>query len=368
MSSDLTRDERRRYSRQTLLPDFGEDGQRRLKGARVLIVGAGGLGSPAALYLAAAGVGHITLVDFDAVDETNLQRQILYSTADVGQSKLAVAAARLRALNPHITVDVHESPFSPANGMELVSAADVVLDGSDNFSTRYLVNDACVFARKPNVYGSVFRFEGQASVFATRGGPCYRCLHPEPPPPGLIPNCADAGVLGVLPGVIGTIQATEAIKLIVGAGDPLIGRLVLYDALRARMREIGLARDPACPVCGDQPTIRSLVAYDQICESHPVGTTMTVDELKQWRANGTPHLLVDVREPSEYAQTSIEGALLIPLGTLQDNLDKLPADQPIVVHCKSGGRSARAVAVLKAEGFDAHNLEGGITAWNSSGS
>jgi adenylyltransferase/sulfurtransferase len=366
MASDLSRDERRRYSRQTLLPDFGEEGQRRLKSARVLIVGAGGLGSPAALYLAAAGVGELSLVDFDAVDETNLQRQILYTTEDVGRPKLAAAAARLRAQNPHIAVTLHEMPFSPANAMKLVGSADVVLDGSDNFPTRYLVNDACVFARKPNVYGSVFRFEGQASVFATAGGPCYRCLHPEPPPPGLIPNCADAGVLGVLPGVIGTIQATEAIKLIVGAGEPLIGRLLLYDALRARMREIGLPRDPACPVCGDAPTIRSLVAYDQICESHPAGTNMTVGELKQWRANGTPHFLVDVREPSEHAQSHIEGALLIPLGTLQDNLDKLPADQPIVVHCKSGGRSARAVAVLKAEGFDAHNLVGGILAWSES--
>jgi len=366
MDADLTPDEWRRYSRQTLLPDFGEAGQRRLKQGRVLIVGAGGLGSPAALYLAAAGVGRLALVDFDAVDETNLQRQILYTTPDIGRPKLAVAAARLQALNPYVAVDLHEEAFGEQNAERLVRSADVVIDGSDNFPTRYLVNDACVLTRTPNVYGSVFRFEGQASVFATVGGPCYRCLHPEPPPAGLIPNCAEAGVLGVLPGVIGTIQATEAIKLLTGTGEPMIGRLLLYDALRGRMREITLARDPGCPVCGDTPTIRTLEAYDRICDSSVTGTNMTVDELKQWRANGTPHFLVDVREPSEHAQSHIDGALLIPLGTLQDNLDKLPADQPVVVHCKSGGRSARAVAMLKAEGFDAHNLVGGILAWTSS--
>jgi adenylyltransferase/sulfurtransferase len=359
----LSPDERRRYSRQTLLPDFGEAGQERLKAGRVLIVGAGGLGSPAALYLAAAGVGTIRLVDFDAVDETNLQRQILYTTTDVGRPKLAAAAARLRALNPHVTIDLHEAPFGPDNARRLVGDVDVVLDGSDNFPTRYLVNDACVMAKTPNVYGSVFRFEGQASVFAMPGGPCYRCLHPEPPPEGLIPSCAEAGVLGVLPGVIGTIQATEALKLLAGVGDPLIGRLLLYDALRMRVREIRLARDPACPVCGDQPTIRELVAYGRVCETQKTGTDMTVDELLKWRADGTPHFLVDVREPSEYAVSQIDGALLIPLGTLQDQLDKLPKDRPIVVHCRSGARSARAVAVLRAEGYDAHNLVGGILAW-----
>jgi adenylyltransferase/sulfurtransferase len=360
---DFSRDELIRYSRHLSLPEFGEEGQRRLKSGRVLIVGAGGLGSPAALYLAAAGVGLIRLVDFDAVDLTNLQRQILYGTPDVGQPKLSVAAARLRSLNPHIQIEVHNEPFGVKNARQLVSDVDVVLDGSDNFPTRYLVNDACVMARTPNVYGSVFRFEGQASVFATENGPCYRCLHPEPPPAGLIPSCAEAGVLGVLPGAIGTIQATEAIKMIAGIGEPLIGRLLLYDAWRARVRTIGLARDPSCPVCGDAPTIRELIAYDRVCDPASNGIDMTVDELKEWRKNGTPHLLVDVREPSEHAQQHIEGALLIPLGTLQDNLDKLPADQPIVVHCKSGGRSARAVAMLKAEGFDAHNLVGGITAW-----
>ena len=364
----FSRDELIRYSRQTALPDFGEDGQRRLKQSRVLIVGAGGLGSPAALYLAAAGVGQIRLVDFDAVDITNLQRQILYSTPDVGQPKLRVAATRLKSLNPHVDVQLHEEPFGVKNARQLVSDADVVLDGSDNFPTRYLVNDICVMAETPNVYGSVFRFEGQVSVFATKNGPCYRCLHPEPPPMGLIPSCAEAGVLGVLPGAIGTIQATEAIKLLAGIGEPLIGRLLLYDAWRARVREITLPRDPACPVCGDQPTIRELIAYDRTCDFSVGGIDMTVDELKQWRANGTPHFLVDVREPSEHAQAHIDGAILIPLGTLQDNLDKLPADQPVVVHCKSGGRSARAVAMLKAEGFDAHNLVGGIIAWADSGS
>jgi sulfur-carrier protein adenylyltransferase/sulfurtransferase len=367
VSTAFSRDELVRYSRHMSLPDFGEEGQRRLKSGRVLIVGAGGLGSPAAMYLAAAGVGLIRLVDFDAVDITNLQRQILYGTPDVGQPKLSVAAARLRALNPHVTVELHDAPFGVKNARELVSGVDVVLDGSDNFPTRYLVNDACVMTGTPNVYGSVFRFEGQASVFATANGPCYRCLHPEPPPAGLIPSCAEAGVLGVLPGAIGVIQATEAIKLLTGIGDPLIGRLLLYDAWRAKVREITLPRDPACPVCGTSPTIRELIAYDRVCDPTSIGTDMTVDELKQWRANGTPHLLIDVREPSEHAQAHIEGAILIPLGTLQDNLEKLPADQPVVVHCKSGGRSARAVAMLKAEGFDAHNLVGGIIAWMDQG-
>jgi molybdopterin/thiamine biosynthesis adenylyltransferase/rhodanese-related sulfurtransferase len=359
----LSATERRRYSRQTLLPDFGEEGQARLKAGCVLIVGAGGLGSPAALYLAAAGVGTLHLVDVDAVDETNLQRQILYGTPDVGRPKLAAAAARLAALNPHVSIEVHEEPFAAGNAARLVAVADVVLDGSDNFPTRYLVNDACVMARVPNVYGSVFRYEGQASVFATVGGPCYRCLHPEPPPDGLIPSCAEAGVLGVLPGVIGTLQATEAIKLLTGLGQPLIGRLLLYDAWRARVREIGLPRDPACPVCGDHPTIRDLRAYAHACEPGATGTHMTVEELMEWRARGTPHFLIDVREPAEHAAARIDGALLIPLGTLRDELGRLPTDRPIVVHCKSGARSANAVAILRAEGFDAHNLVGGILAW-----
>jgi len=363
----LTSDERARYSRHALLPEFGEAGQERLKAGRVLIVGAGGLGSPAALYLAAAGVGTLGLVDFDEVDLTNLQRQVLYGTSDVGKSKLDVAAARLHDINPHVTVNLHRERFSASNAAELVAAHDVILDGTDNFSARYLVNDACVMGGRPNVYGSVFRFEGQAAVFAAAGGPCYRCLHPDPPPDGLIPSCAEGGVLGVLPGVIGTIQATEAIKLLTGVGEPLIGKLLLYDALRTRFRQITLPRDSNCPVCGDAPTIRTLAEYDVTCApgtDAAQGEPMTVDELQEWRQAGKPHVLVDVREPSEHAASSIDGSTLIPLRQLQSRLKDLPKDRPIVVHCQSGGRSAIAVAMLKVQGFDAHNLSGGIKAWN----
>ena len=359
----LSPEELRRYSRHLLLPEFGAEGQLRLKAARVLIVGAGGLGSPAALYLAAAGVGTLGLVDFDVVDESNLQRQILYGTADIGRPKLAAAADRLRAANPHVALELHEEAFSASNARRLVDSCDVIIDGTDNFTARFLVNDACVMARRPNVYGSVSRFEGQASVFATPGGPCYRCLHPEPPPPGLIPNCAEGGVIGVLPGFIGTVQATEAIKLITGIGEPLAGRLLLYDALRMRIREISLPRDPDCPVCGDRPTIRDLVAYDLTCEPPNPGDPMTVQELKAWRDAKHPHFLLDVREPSEHAACSIEGAVLIPLRDLPARLDQLPADQPIVVHCKSGGRSAMACDLLKQRGFEAHNLSGGMDKW-----
>jgi molybdopterin/thiamine biosynthesis adenylyltransferase/rhodanese-related sulfurtransferase len=351
-----------RYHRQMILPELGIEGQRKLRAGRVLIVGAGGLGSPAALYLAAAGVGRVGLVDFDVVDETNLQRQILYSTVDVGQPKLAAASSRLRGLNPDVEIVCHEAPFGVDNALALVRAYDVVIDGTDNFPTRYLVNDACVMAGTPNVYGSVFRFEGQVSVFATPTGPCYRCLHPEPPPAGLIPNCAEAGVLGVLPGLIGTVQATEAIKLLTGIGDGLIGRLLLYDALRLRFREIVLPRDAACPVCGDAPTIRTLVAYRDVCDTG-TDVDMTVEELQQWRRNERSHVLVDVREPSEAAICRIEGSLLVPLGSLEGRLVELPLDRPIVVHCKGGGRSARATAMLRAKGLDAHNLTGGIVAW-----
>jgi len=383
-------DELLRYSRHTLLPEFGEQGQERLKSGRALVVGAGGLGSPAALYLAAAGVGTLGLVDFDVVDVTNLQRQVLYGTSDVGRPKLEVAASRLRDINPLITINVHPEAFNAGNARELVRQYDVVLDGTDNFTTRYLVNDACVMERRPNVYGSVFRFEGQAAVFSAPNGPCYRCLHPEPPPAGLIPNCAEAGVLGVLPGVIGTIQATEAIKLLTGIGEPLVGKLLLYDALRMRFRQITLPRDPECPICGDAPTIRELQEYDFTCEPENLSTRlrsasfggqarepehlstrepenpaeMTVEELHQWRTEKRSHLLIDVREPSEHAAASIEGAMLIPLLQLQSNVKRLPKDQPIVVHCQSGGRSAIAVAMLKVQGFDARNLSGGIKAWN----
>jgi adenylyltransferase/sulfurtransferase len=358
----LSAAELRRYSRHLLLPGFGEAGQRRLRQGRVLIVGAGGLGSPASIYLAAAGVGTIGLVDFDEVDETNLQRQILYRTADVGRPKLAAAVEHLGELNPHVAVVAHDEPLGADNARELIDAYDLVVDGTDNFATRYLVNDACVFAGKPNVYGSVARFEGQAAVFAAPGGPCYRCLHPEPPPAGLIPNCAEGGVLGVLPGIIGTIQATEAIKLLSGAGEPLVGTLLLFDALAMAFRRITLPRDPECPVCGDAPTIRALERHDVTCE--PGGPVdMTIDELRQWRAEGKSHTLIDVRESSEHAMSRIEGAVLIPLATLPGQLDLVPDDRPVVVHCKSGVRSAHAVAFLRSRGYDAHNLAGGMDAW-----
>ncbi|HUF46684.1 MAG TPA: molybdopterin-synthase adenylyltransferase MoeB [Vicinamibacterales bacterium] len=357
--------ERVRYSRHLRLAEFGEDGQARLKAARVLIVGAGGLGSPAALYLAAAGVGTVGLVDFDTVDESNLQRQILYGTADVGRPKLVAAAARLSDTNPHVTIACVDEPFSAANALALVGAYDVVIDGTDNFATRYLVNDACVMTRTPNVYGSVSRFEGQAAVFASPGGPCYRCLHPDPPPPGLIENCAEGGVLGVLPGLIGTIQATEAIKIVTGIGTPLVGRLLLYDALAMRVRTIALPRNPDCPVCGDSPTIRDLVAYEPPPCAPVPGGEMTVTELRAWRDRGEPHVLVDVREPSEHAASRIDGSILIPLGSLASALDRLPAGGPVVVHCKSGRRSARAVALLRSCGYDARNLVGGIDAWSA---
>jgi adenylyltransferase/sulfurtransferase len=358
-----------RYARQIALPEFGSAGQERLRAGSVLIVGAGGLGSPAAMYLAAAGVGRIGLVDFDLVDETNLHRQVIYDTRDVGRPKLEAASARLRALNPDIRIDLHGEPFGAANARALVSAYDVVVDGTDNFPTRYLVNDACVMARTPNVYGSVSRFEGQASVFATSGGPCYRCLHPEPPPDGLILSCAEGGVLGVLPGLIGMIQATEAIKLLTALGEPLVGRFLLYDALRMRFREIQLARDPDCPVCGDRPSIRELVEYARTCEteamSHELPTDMTVDDLKQWQREGRKHVLVDVREPGEHAVGAIEGSILVPLGQLGQRVGELPTDMPIVAYCQSGGRSARAVAMLRAKGLDAHNLVGGFRAWDA---
>src|SRR5687767_2562565 len=303
----LTTSDLVRFSLHITLEEIGRAGQERLKAARILCVGAGGLGSPAALYLAAAGIGTLGLVDFDDVDESNLQRQVLYSTSDVGRPKLKAASDRLLGLYPALNVEAHSVTLDARNARQLVTAYDVVLDGTDNFTARYLVNDACVLEGKPNAFGSIFRFEGQASVFAVPGGPCYRCLHPEPPPPGVVPNCAEAGVLGVLPGIIGTIQATEAIKLITGIGEPLVGRLLLYDASRMTFRDITLSRDPECPVCGDAPSIRTLVAYDETCETGGAQTEMarmkdemTVDELKQWRETGHAHMLLDVREPFEH--------------------------------------------------------------------
>jgi adenylyltransferase/sulfurtransferase len=380
----LSADEVRRYSRHLILPEVGMDGQRALKAAKVLCIGAGGLGSPAAMYLAAAGVGTIGLVDFDVVDLSNLQRQLLHGTPDVGRSKLASARDRLQALNPNVHVETHDVALSSANALDLFRPYDVILDGTDNFPTRYLVNDACVLLGKPNAYGSIFRFEGQASVFATSGGPCYRCLYPEPPPPGLVPSCAEAGVLGVLPGIIGTIQATEAIKLILGTGEPLIGRFLIYDALRMRFRELKLRRDPECPVCGDHPTVRELIDYEQFC-GMPSGVTspgsgteppqnddisamtteITPKELKAALDRGDSLVIVDVREPQEYQIARIEGAVLIPLGEIPQRHGEIDRELVVVCQCRSGVRSAKAAAYLRSVGFErVLNLTGGILRWS----
>jgi sulfur-carrier protein adenylyltransferase/sulfurtransferase len=364
-SRGLTAQERQRYSRHLLLPEVGVEGQRRLKAARVLCVGAGGLGSPAALYLAAAGVGTLGLVDFDVVDVSNLQRQIIHGTPDVGRSKLESARSRIEALNPDVRVETFEAHFSVTNAKTLVEGFDVIVDGTDNFPARYLVNDACVMYGRPNAWGSIFRFEGQASVFAAPGGPCYRCLHPEPPPPGLVPSCADAGVLGVLPGIIGTIQATEALKLILGIGASLIGRFLVYDALKMRFRELKLPKDPECPVCGLRPAITTLRESTASCDTGGSGAReLSVRELKARIDSGRAPLILDVRERSEAAICSLPGARLIPLGELSRRLDELDPSAEIVVHCKSGGRSARAVAMLEEKGFaQVSNLTGGILSW-----
>ena len=364
----LTVGELERYSRHLLMPEVTPDGQRRLKAARVLCIGAGGLGSPAALYLAAAGVGTVGIVDFDDVDLSTLQRQILHGTKDIGRSKLESARDRLHDINPEIEIELHKSRFSAENASQLVSQYDMVVDGSDNFPTRYLSNDVCVFERKPNVYGSVFRFEGQTTVFAPHlGGPCYRCLFPEPPPPDSVPNCAQAGVLGVLPGIIGMLQAIETIKLIVGIGKPLVGRLLHFDALKMKFRELTLRRDSQCPVCGENPTIFSPVDYEQFCgarddESVPA---ISAGELKRKMDAREPFELIDVREAFEYEIARIDGAKLIPLGEIAQRMDELRCEQPIVVHCHSGRRSAEAVRLLLQRGFaNVYNLEGGIDAWS----
>jgi sulfur-carrier protein adenylyltransferase/sulfurtransferase len=374
-SPELTAEEVQRYSRHLILPEVGVDGQRRLKAGRVLCVGAGGLGSPAALYLAAAGVGTIGVIDFDAVDISNLQRQILHGTRDVGRSKLQSARERLSALNPHVRIESYETALTSKNALEIFREFDIILDGTDNFATRYLVNDACVLLRKPNAYGSIFRFEGQASVFATEGGPCYRCLYPEPPPPGLVPSCAEGGVLGVLPGVIGTIQATESIKLLLGAPGTLIGRLLLYDAWGMRFRELKLRRDAECPVCGDNPTVRELIDYDQFCGVAPPAAQpapapdfeTTVLDLKRALDSGRAPFILDVREPQEYQICRIPESTLIPLGQVAARVQEIAAaaeGRPIVVHCKMGGRSAKAVQLLRERGLErAQNLKGGILAW-----
>jgi adenylyltransferase/sulfurtransferase len=371
-AEDLTRDEVQRYSRHLIMPEVGIEGQRKLKAARVLCVGAGGLGAPASMYLAAAGVGTLGLVDFDVVDASNLHRQIIYGTPDVGKGKLEASRARLTAMNSGVKVITHEVALTSKNALDVLKDYDVVLDGTDNFQTRYLVNDACVLLGKPNAYGSIFRFDGQASVFGVKGGPCYRCLYPEPPPPGLVPSCAEGGVLGVLPGVIGIIQATEAIKLILGAGQPLVGRLLLYDALQMRFRELKLRRDPECPMCGDHPTIHALIDYDQFCgvvpaHAQPAGAgvpEVSAEELKAKRDRGEDVFLLDVREPNEYQICRIEGSKLIPLGELASRTAELDPDREMVVHCKMGGRSATAVALLQARGFTrVRNLKGGILSW-----
>src|SRR5260370_13834419 len=362
----LSAEELQRYSRHLIMPEVTADGQRRLKAARVLCIGAGGLGSPAALYLAAAGVGTIGIVDFDDVDLSNLQRQILYGTKDVGRGKLESAQDRLHDINPEIEIELHQCRFSSENASQIVPNYDVVVDGSDNFATRYLSNDVCVFEQKPNVYGSVFRFEGQTPVFAPHlGGPCYRCLFPEPPPPESVPNCAQAGVLGVLPGIIGMLQAIEAIKLILGIGEPLVGRLLHFDAIKVKFRELNVRRDAQCPVCGETPTIFSPIDYEQFCGARDEKTipVIPVHELKRKMDAREAFELIDVREPFEYEIARIDGAKLIPLGEIAERTDELQREQPVVVHCHSGMRSAEALPLLQQRGFSTvYNLELGIDA------
>jgi molybdopterin/thiamine biosynthesis adenylyltransferase/rhodanese-related sulfurtransferase len=369
---EFSPDEMKRYSRHILMPEVTLEGQRRLKAAKVLCIGAGGLGSPATLYLAAAGVGTIGIIDFDAVDLSNLQRQILHGTADVGRAKLASARDRLRQINPTIKVELHEQRFSSSIALDLVSQYDIVVDGSDNFPTRYLSNDVCVWTSKPNIYGSVFRFEGQSTVFAPHlQGPCYRCLFPEPPEPGTVPNCAEAGVLGVLPGVIGMLQAIEAIKLILGLGDPLLGRLLHFDALKLKFREFNVRRDPQCPVCGVSPTITEPIDYEAFCGMHTPRRdnaipSISVHALQQKLQDNGRVVLVDVREEFEYDIARISGSILIPLRELSARFGEMPRNKEIVVMCKSGTRSAQATAFLRQQGFaDVFNLEGGIDAWAS---
>ena len=374
----LTNDELGRYSRHLILPEVGMEGQQRLKAAKVLCVGTGGLGSPLALYLAAAGIGTLGLIDFDVVDSSNLQRQIIHSTKDVGRKKVDSAQDKLNALNPALNVVKHDTMLTSANALEIFAQYDIVADGTDNFQTRYLVNDACVMLKKPNAYGSIFRFEGQASVFATEEGPCYRCLYPEPPPPGLVPSCAEGGVLGILPGIVGVIQATEVIKLILGKGEPLIGRLLLVDALSMRFRELKLRKNPECPVCGTNPTVTELIDYNQFCGIAPEPAQaaqvkngipqISVKELKARldgkEARNDNFLLLDVREPYEYQIAQI-GGKLIPQNDVANRLGELNPEQEILVHCRSGARSQKIAELLKANGFQkVSNVAGGILAWS----
>jgi sulfur-carrier protein adenylyltransferase/sulfurtransferase len=368
----LSREEIQRYSRHLIMPEVGMEGQLKLKKARVLTIGTGGLGAPLGLYLAAAGVGHLGLVDFDVVDNSNLQRQVTFTTQDVGKPKSAAAKARLSALNPSIEITAYETRLTSDNALDLFRDYDIIVDGTDNFPTRFLVNDACVLLGKPNVYGSIFRFEGQATVFGYPGGPCYRCLYPEPPPPGLVPSCAEGGVLGVLPGIVGSIQAMETIKLILGTGEPLVGRLLLFDALAMRFRELKLKRNPECPMCGDHRTITKLIDYEEFCgirgEETPAMTDgiaeITARELKMRQDRGDKLFILDVREPHEYQICNLNGKL-IPLGELPKRVNELDSSVEMVVHCRSGKRSADAIHFLQTAGFKKLlNLKGGILAWS----
>jgi len=368
----LSKEEVLRYSRHLIMPEVGMDGQLKLRRARVLLIGTGGLGAPLGLYLAAAGVGHLGLVDFDVVDFTNLQRQVTFSTSDVGKPKIAAAKARLSGINPSIEIETFETRLTSANALELFRDFDIIVDGTDNFPTRYLVNDACVLLGKPNVYGSIFRFEGQATVFGYPGGPCYRCLYPEPPPPGLVPSCAEGGVLGVLPGIVGAIQAMETIKLILGSGEPLVGRLLLFDALGMRFRELRLRKNPACPLCGEHRTITGLIDYEEFCgirgeEAAPVTNgipEITAREMKARLDRGDNLFILDVREPHEFQICNLQGHL-IPLGQLPQRVKELDSSREIVVHCRSGKRSAEAIMFLQQAGFrKLWNLKGGVLAWS----
>ncbi len=373
----LSHDEIRRYSRHLIMPEVGIQGQRKLKAASVLLIGTGGLGSPLALYLAAAGIGRIGLVDYDVVDESNLQRQVIHYTSDVGKTKLDSAAGKLSDINPYLVIEKHNTPLTSENALELLKDYDVIIDGTDNFPTRYLVNDACVILGKPNVYGSIFRFEGQLTVFDAKQGPCYRCLFPEPPPPGLVPSCAEGGVLGVLPGTIGTMQATEAVKLILGIGKPMIGRMLLYDALEMSFDQIKLRKNPKCPVCGENPTVTKLIDYEQFCgvpahdrSDYKVKNaennvrSVTVLELQAQVAAGDNLVILDVREPHEWEISAIEGSLRIPKGQVVARAAEIPRDAEVVVHCKTGIRSRDAILMLQDLGFtNLVNLRGGINAW-----
>jgi sulfur-carrier protein adenylyltransferase/sulfurtransferase len=379
-ATTLSKDEILRYSRHLILPEVGMEGQLKLKNAKVLMVGAGGLGAPLGLYLAASGVGRVGIVDFDVVDFTNLQRQVIHGTKDVGRKKLDSAADSMLDINPYMTVDKFDTAITSENALDIIKDYDMVVDGTDNFPTRYLINDACVLLKKPNVYGSIFRFEGQATIFAYPGGPCYRCLYAEPPPPGLVPSCAEGGVLGILPGTIGLIQATEAVKLILGVGESLVGRLLLYDALAMRFRELKLPRNPECPVCGDNPSIHELIDYHQFCgvpnpsEVAPVteqqsgymsDTEIDAVALKARLDRGDKFQFIDVREPNEYQIASIPGAKLIPLGDVPKRVGELDPNTEVIVHCKMGGRSAKACDFLRQSGFkNVKNMLGGITAWS----